>query len=69
MTYKHDPVYPLKPEFYRKEGLTKREYLAAMAMQGIMANSEYIPTVDAHFQNIAQDAVRAADALIKELNK
>lgn len=69
MTYKHDTVHPVKHEVYKEEGLTKREDFAAKAMQGILANNECIPTTDTHFQNIAQDAVRAADALIKELNK
>jgi len=46
-------------------GLTKREYFAAMAMQGICAN----PTVEIkpYGDEIAQAAVEVADALLKNL--
>ena len=46
-----------------QEGLTKREYFAAMAMQGLLANDSGLIT------SKARDAVKAADALIEELNK
>lgn len=44
-----------------QKGLTKREYFAAMALQGILASadSSYIPAAAADF----------ADVLIKALNK
>ena len=45
-------------------GLTKREYFAAMAMQGLMVNS--------NTRNINLDieaAIEAADALLEELCK
>lgn len=48
-------------------GLTKREYLAAMAMQGIFASVE-----GNEFPNIgecAKKAVESADALLLELEK
>ena len=45
------------------EGLTKREYFAAMAMSGILATDEYA------IEDAAERAVRQADALIIELNK
>jgi hypothetical protein len=46
-------------------GLTKREYFAAMAMQGLISNS-----LSGRGPNgCAQDSVRFADALIEELNK
>lgn len=46
-------------------GLTKREYFAAMAMQGIVADPNgYIMAAD-----IAKGAVEIADALIEQLNK
>lgn len=49
------------------EGVTIREYFAVMAMQGILANSEFL----ANYQNIDihAAAVKNADALIAELNK
>jgi hypothetical protein len=43
------------------QGLTKREYFAAMAMQGLLSNPNTI------FET--QYAVIIADALIAELNK
>jgi hypothetical protein len=42
-------------------GLTKREYFAAMAMQGLLSNP------NTSFET--RDAVIIADALIAELNK
>ena len=47
-------------------GLTKREYFAAMAVQGLMAS----PHVDgATYEEITEAAVNVADALLKELEK
>lgn len=45
-----------------QHGLTKREYFAAMAMQGMLSDPE-------RYGVIAKGAVKFADALIKELNK
>lgn len=48
-----------------KQGLTKREYFAAMAMQGLIAGAEYaVPLIE-----LAEQSVEIADALINELNK
>ena len=47
-------------------GLTKREYFAAMAMQGLMNSLAYEPDCDADL--ITAEACNYADALIKELN-
>lgn len=44
--------------------LTKREYFAAMALQGCLA-SGFQTTMDKH----AESAIEAADALIKALNE
>lgn len=48
-------------------GLTKREYFAAIAMQGIMANCAFY--LDKDNPDIHRIAVFTADALITELNK
>lgn len=52
-------------------GLTKREYFAAMAMQGMMVNLQ--PTSDAdrprQLAAFASRAVAASDALLAELEK
>ena len=60
-----DPNLPdfVKSALNRPNGLTKREYFAAMAMQGLLANDSGLIT------SKARDAVKAADALIEELNK
>lgn len=45
-------------------GMTYRQWLAGMAMQGLLANDS-----DRRPENIAKDAVEYTDALIAELNK
>lgn len=50
---------------YEIYGLTKREHFAAMAMQGLLANS----SLQVGFSGKAEWATEAADALIKALNK
>lgn len=62
------PAYPLK--FVSAEygegsytGLSKREYLAAIALQG------FISLGRGNTREMAEAAVMAADALIKELEK
>jgi|MudIll2142460700_1097286.scaffolds.fasta_scaffold1514685_1 hypothetical protein len=54
-------------EMYIHQGLTKREYYAAMAMQGVCANS--IITERASHKTMAEWSVKQADALIEALNK
>ena len=51
---------------YHTRGLTKREYFAAMAMQGYLVNAAKIGIKDAE---VACLSVKAADALIKALNE
>jgi hypothetical protein len=71
------PIYPLQdlgfpsdPSVIKEDalfGLTKREYFAAMAMQGLCANSVcYENTND---EELAKAAVINADALLNELEK
>jgi hypothetical protein len=61
------PVYPVSGDLGDaieddREGLSKRELFAAMAMQGILVNN----TGDS---GIAEVAVEQADALLKQLEK
>ena len=49
-----------------QEGLTKREYFAAMALQGALANKF---AHERTIEMITESAVKLADALIDELNK
>ena len=48
-------------------GLTKREYLASKAMQGLLSNPSQIDTTN--FEWVARHAVGYADALLEELSK
>lgn len=61
------PVSPTPESGMQGEyGLTKREYFAAMAMQGLMADGGRI---DDTAEGYAVRARAMADALIAELNK
>ena len=65
MTNANDPISPAIDErqgsYY--EGLTKREYFAAMTMTGLLFRSEYNEWLD------AIQASADADYLIEALNK
>ena len=80
MTRADEPAFPMK-EVRRsgvyvggepiltediREGLTKREYFAGLAMQGLCTqpSSEFSTP-----EELAKYAVKAADALIKELER
>jgi hypothetical protein len=64
----NDLAYPVKhsygEEFFITGGLTKRELIAAMEMQGLLSD----PNVCMDFDAVSAMAVRAADALIKRLS-
>ncbi len=48
-------------------GLTKREYFASMAMQGLISSDDYLEIESA--KELAKIAVSHADALLEELAK
>lgn len=53
-------------------GLSKREYFAGLAMQGIISNQYIMPRIPGNGNEekwIAETAVQQADALIEALNK
>ena len=54
-----------------QDGLTKREYFAAVAMQGILAGEDNFPykSKDEFLKSITSISVELADQLIIELNK
>lgn len=61
-----DAAYPSdRDQFSPEFGLTKREMLAAMAMQGLLAD----PYTTQEFSCMASMSVQVADALIAELSK
>lgn len=73
MSKPNDPAFPIQipPGHYRMgesgDGLSKREYFAAMAMQGLLSNSisgsHRIP------KRLSTEAVQYADALLAELER
>ncbi len=70
MTTKHSLAFPAigaGKEFYK--GLTKREYFAAMAMQGILSSRELQIVLSLDKCSFTEFAVKQADDLINELNK
>lgn len=83
MTDGNDLAYPIQDTDEQgrlcspKLGLTKREYFAALALQGILASRELQECLyrDAALSNVSgsqvlvNEAVEQADALITELNK
>lgn len=55
---------------YRVPGLSKREYFAGLAMQGMLANSFYAQQGVADMDKaVSARSCQIADALIAELNK
>lgn len=81
MTNPNDLAYPIVHQSPEREfetqfhnGLTKREYFAAMAMQGLLANSEHRKeykgqTYLMEYNIYADQSAKLADALIEALNK
>ena len=52
-------------QMWAYEGLTKREYFAALALQGLLSKERNL----GHSEAQAREAVTMADELIHELNK
>lgn len=48
-------------------GLTKREYFAGLAMQGLLSNHELINSVE--WSWIGEQSIRLSDELLKQLDK
>lgn len=64
----HDPFAGYGWMVDPRRGLTKREYFAAMAMQGLWANSQtFGPLLQQNPRAVAQWAVESADAMLDEL--
>lgn len=78
MTEPNDPAFesPILGErengsayAYSHGGLTKREYFAGMAMQGLLNSAFQDGSFSCDYSSIAMSALSAADALIVELSK
>jgi hypothetical protein len=67
-----NPVkYLFGEEFFTVGGLTKRELIAAMAMQGLLGNASvvgYKANYAELFETLSEMAEKSADALIERLN-
>jgi hypothetical protein len=65
-----DSAFPVPPRGLTS-GLSKREYIATCALQGILAcrNGNLPLPIRVAAQNVAREAVEYADALIAELQK
>ena len=47
-------------------GMSLRDYFANSAMQGIMSSGFAEPVQQYHFDNIAEDSYKIADAMLKQ---
>jgi hypothetical protein len=67
----NDAIYPMATEGDGfNDGLTKRELIAAMAMQGLLSNSSVIRSSLSYselFETLSEMSVKSADALIERL--
>ncbi|MBB4063644.1 hypothetical protein [Gellertiella hungarica] len=72
MTKHHERAFPLHPgilpEWQDNAGMTKREYFAGLAMQGLLGSNGNDGTY-MRANEIVREAVWYADALIAELAK
>jgi len=66
MTNPEDMAFPISG-FY--PGLTKREYFAARAMQGLLSNPDRRSDLMQTHERIAKKSLSMADELIKALNE
>lgn len=61
---KNEPAFPVVSPERIDGGITKREYFAAMAMQGMLS---YIGSL--HYESISERAFTIADAMLAESEK
>jgi hypothetical protein len=60
------PAFPHTIGHRVKSGLTKREYIAAMALQGLLSDVKFFD--EKSYEYTAKEALRFADALILQLD-
>lgn len=61
-----EPAFPVIDPInkaFTKKGLSKREYFAGLAMQGLMSNPDY------GLIDIAKESIAIADRLLEQLEK
>ena len=75
MKNEHQPAFPYVDNTGHYEdrenhyGINKREYFAAMAMQGILANSPDWDNQEKHHEMVAKMSTGYADELLKQLSQ
>lgn len=71
MENKDQPAYPNPggAELYAAAGLTKRELIAAMAMQGIVSALAASPKIITDRVEVAKISIMYADELLTQLQK
>jgi len=76
MKNSEQPAYPIVGSAFsdNHKGLTKREYFAAMAMQGLLSNPEWMKVYngDKYLMQstiLSEVSIISADALLTELDK
>jgi hypothetical protein len=57
---KTEPAFPIIVDGHGDPGLTKKEYFAAMALQGLCANPQ---NSEVSYRMLAEEAVKHANAL------
>lgn len=69
ITLGDSPAYPVpdNQDYFHTTGMTKRELMATVIMQGLCENPEVFNALSA--ESMAQQAIKHVDALIKELNR
>lgn len=71
MSNRDEPAFPMveqRGEEGQRYGLTKREYFAGLAMQGLCADPSYRVLISSA-EHAAQNAVAIADAILAELER
>ncbi len=71
MDKRNQSAYPIAAENfgYCMGGLTKRALFAAMILQGYISSGRKFTVISAKETSLEEAAVRAADALLEELEK
>lgn len=65
----NEPAFPcqvIEGQAYN-QGITKREYFAAMAMQGVLAAGNVVLIRDVPVNDIVEKSIQIADELLKQL--
>lgn len=69
-TLPNAPVHPISPDVYdNRLGLTKREYFAALALQGYFSNFKSMNDAIPDDYDVIDFCILSADKMIRRLNE